>query len=108
MNVEFRVVSDSMTPLIKIQDTLTVDRVAGDLRTFDIIVFKRSSNLVVHYIWKDRLAFNNTLITRSLKNIYTDEEPVYKNELVGLVTNFKMNSLLKFKILILCLLKGAL
>ena len=107
MSLIFKVVSDSMSPLIKINDTLNITDQLMNYNTFDIIIFKRSTKLVVHYIWRNQIEFNQTVITRSLKNIYYDEEPVKKNEIVGLVTNFKIRPLLKFKLLALCYIRGS-
>ena len=104
--MSFKVVSGSMHPLIKIGDTLTIDGQQLAYKTFDIVLFKRSANLVVHYVWRNQLEINNTLITRSLDDIYTDEEPVSKNEIVGKVTNFSFGVPLKAKIVILCILTG--
>lgn len=102
MSITFKVVSDSMSPLIKINEFLKISNENKDYRPFDIIIFKRSSKLVVHYIWRNQIAFNQTVITRSLKKIYFDEEPVHQNDIIGLVTNFKIGPLLKYKILIFC------
>lgn len=108
MTVNFKVVSDSMSPLIKVNDTLNVAEQIINYNTFDIIIFNRSAKLVVHYIWRNQIEFNQTVITRSLKNIYQDEEPVKKNQIVGIVTNFKIGPLLKFKLLALCYIRGSL
>ena len=108
MNIAFKVVSDSMTPLIKISDSLKVVSENKNYKIFDIIVFKRSSDLVVHYVWRNQIEFNQTVITRSLKNIYSDEEPIHKNEIIGQVTNFEIGPLLKYKILFLCFIARAL
>ena len=106
MNRGFKVISDSMNPLIKVGDTLTVSAQQEYYRTFDVVLFKRSANLVVHYIWRDQLETNSSFITRSLKNIYFDEEPVAKDEIVGKVINYRIGMLLKLKIIILCILTG--
>lgn len=106
MNMNLKVVSDSMAPLIKINESLSLTDHQQLLNTFDIIVFRRSGNYVVHYVWRNQISFNHTVITRSLKNIFTDEEPVRQTEILGRVTNFKISTFLKIKILVLCLLTG--
>lgn len=85
---------------------LKVDGRQLTYNTFDIVLFKRSANLVVHYVWRNQIEANNTLITRSLADIYSDEEPVTKDEIVGKVTNFNFGPLLKIKIVTLCLMTG--
>lgn len=108
MILNFKVVSDSMHPVIKINDLLQLEPAQNSLKRFDIILFKRNSVLVTHYIWKNQIAFNNSLITRSLKNIYRDEEPVNLSEIVGVVSNYQIPALVRFKVLALCFFKGAL
>lgn len=95
-----------MHPLIKAGDMLTVTEQQETYEIFDVVLFKRSAKLVVHYIWRNQVKRNNTFITRSLENIYSDEEPVVKDEIVGKVTNFKIGMLLKLKIMALCILTG--
>lgn len=104
--MNFKVVSGSMHPLIKIGDMLNVDGRQSTYNTFDIVLFKRSARLVVHYVWRNQLEVNNTLITRNLGDIYSDEEPVAKSEVVGKVTNFTFGPGLKFKIVVLCIITG--
>lgn len=104
--MSFKVVTGSMHPLIKIGDMLKVDGQQSTFTAFDIVLFKRSTKLVVHYVWRNQLEVNNTLITRSLEDIYSDEEPVAKEEVVGKVTNFSFGLALKLKIIVLCILTG--
>jgi signal peptidase I len=95
--IVFRVVSDSMHPIIKINDNLIFESVAAkELKIFDIILFKRHQNLVVHFIWRNQIKHNQTIITRSLKSIYLDEEPILATEILGRVTNFKFSKFSKF------------
>ena len=101
MSLKFRVVSDSMSPLIKIHDELSVLK-KDNYSTFDIILFKRNDKLIVHYVWRNQLAHNNTVITRSLKNIFVDEEPVSLDEILGLVINFKIGFLTRLIIYLRC------
>ena len=108
MNIEYKVVSDSMIPAINIGDILIVAPLNFNIRRFDILLFKRNATLVVHYVWKNQTSFNNSIVTRSLKNIYWDEEPVEISQILGSVQNYKINSWIKFKILFLCFITGSL
>lgn len=108
MNLNFKVASDSMMPLIKIDGLLTVVKKTENYKIFDIIIFKRSSKLIVHYIWRNQVEFNQTIITRSLKNIYVDEEPVHKNEIIGVVENYRIGLISKIRIIIFCFIRRAL
>lgn len=106
--IKLKVVSDSMHPIIRIGDELSTENITADLNTFDIILFKRHDKLVVHYVWRNQKDFNNTVITRSLQNIYHDEEPVSYEDLLGKISNYKLSSYIKIKILCLCFLRGRL
>jgi len=108
MNIAYKVVSDSMSPIIKVGDELSVLPLNNNIKRFDILLFKRNSTLVVHYVWKNQITFNKSFITRSLKNIYLDEEPVELEQIIGSVQNFKINSWLKFKVILFCFLRGSL
>ena len=107
MNLNLTVVSDSMMPVISINTQLEISEKTKALQTFDIIVFTRHGRLVAHYVWKNQYHFNKTIITRSLKSIYNDEEPVGYSEIAGVVTNCKIGFLQRCKIRLLCLLNGA-
>lgn len=103
----FKVASDSMYPLIKINDKLVFESVAVDqLKIFDIIIFKRHEKLVVHFIWRNQIRHNQTIITRCLKNIYLDEEPILATEILGRVTNFKLSKFSQFIIFLKTLIYG--
>lgn len=46
-----RIVSPSMSPVIKLGDQITVDVGAPNLKRFDIIVFYENGKLICHYLW---------------------------------------------------------
>lgn len=96
-NIKYKVVSDSMHPLIKINDELQVTSNKGDLRPFDIILFKRENRLIVHFIWRNQIKYNQTVITRSLKAEYNDEAPVHLSEIIGRIENYKFSFFQKIK-----------
>lgn len=95
-----------MAPIIQIGDTLEIVSKLDSIKTFDIILFKRNGHLVVHFVWRNQIKYNSTLITRSLENFFEDEEPIEIKSVVGLVTNFKISRFLKIKIFFLNILKG--
>lgn len=106
--IKFKVISDSMHPLIKIDDELQLVPDLNGLKVLDIVLFKREKNLVVHFVWRNQLNFNSTVITRCLKNPYVDETPVDKSLILGRVSNFRIGFYLKLKLVILNILKGTL
>lgn len=103
--IHFKVISDSMTPVIPIGSLLNITTDLSNIKTFDIILFKKSTYLVVHFVWKNQMNYNGTIITRSLKQFSLDEEPVSKDQIIGQVTNFSISNLVKFKIYFINLLK---
>lgn len=106
--IKFKVISDSMHPLIKIDNELHFVSDLKGLSVLDIVLFKREENLVVHFVWRNQINFNSTVITRSLKNPFVDEVPVEKPMILGRVTNFKIGFFLALKLFVLNILKGTL
>ena len=106
--IRFKVTSDSMEPVIKIDHELDIVSDLSELQVFDIILFVRTEKLFVHFVWRNQILYNKTVITRSLKNIYFDEEPVPFNQIVGRVTNFKLSFFYKIKIFFLSFIRGKL
>lgn len=106
--IKFKVISDSMYPLIKIGDELHFVSDLKGLNVLDIVLFKREEKLVVHFVWRNQIKFNSTVITRSLKNPFTDEAPVHKTLIVGQVTNFRIGFFLSLRIFIINILRGTL
>ena len=104
--LKFKVISDSMAPVININDELKIDSNWDKLSPLDIILFNRDKCLVVHFIWRNQLHLNSTLITRSLKNFYNDEPPVDVTSVIGRVTNFNIPFYLKVKIVFLNFIFG--
>lgn len=101
--VRYRIVSDSMTPLIPIgAEVLLKDYVEGmELKRFDILVFKQKDRFICHYFWhKNRLYDQGLIVTRCLK-MGSKDRPFETKEIVGIVTNYKINFFQKFKILLL-------
>lgn len=108
MKVNFVVASDSMMPLLKVGDHLQLTEKSRNLKIFDVIVFNRQQKLLVHYVWKNQLDFNNSVITRSLKNPYQNEEPVLYSEIAGIIHLPAFSVWLKTKVILKCLIAGKL
>ena len=98
----FKVVSDSMEPLIRIGAELSVRHINKDykLKRFDIIIFKSELGLTCHYFWSANINLDKGfIVTRSLKKSCCDI-PFSRDLVIGLVKNFKIGKILKFKIFI--------
>lgn len=106
--IEIRIVSDSMLPLIKVGDTISMFKKPTKLKAFDIIVFFDVDKLVCHFIWKDQKDFNGSIITRSLKEPYKNEVPRNYKDIIGIVSSKKISSTTRIKILFFNFLRGTL
>lgn len=92
-NLKFKVVSDSMTPLIPIGAELDLEKISdvAELKKFDIVVFVQSNQLTCHYIWHINHHFDKgTIFTRALKDDKEDLPFEYKM-IVGRVKNFRLS-----------------
>ena len=106
MNI--KIISDSMLPLLKINERLAVSELPANLSVFDIIVFYDAEKLICHFVWKDQKKFNDSIITRSLKDPYKNEIPRNYNNIVGWIPSKKIHWMLKIKIILLNWVRGSL
>ena len=103
-----RVTTDSMKPLIKPGEILTVVPIQAKLNRFDIIIFDYYGNPFCHFLWGK--VFNKeqnieSYFTRSLKNPSVKDIPISENDILGIVTNKKINLLYKIKIYFILIFK---
>ena len=99
---KYKVVSDSMTPLIPVGAELELEKLDDNasLKRFDIVVFANNNQLMCHYIWHVNSHFDAGLITtRSLKT-NEEDQPFERKMLHGRVLNFKISFPLKVKLLL--------
>lgn len=101
--------SDSMVPIIKVGDVIYISPVElQHLKPFDIIVFKDTSALIngapklICHIYLN-IDDNNQITTCSYNNFSLDEN-FSSNNILGKVTNYKVNIFQKLKIFINLLL----
>lgn len=97
-----RIVSDSMSPLLEVDDEIRVEKVADlkSLSPFDLIVFQQREQLICHFVWRhNRLSKKPSLTTRSLKEPLNDDVPVTGERLLGKVTNRRIPAWTRWKIL---------
>lgn len=100
--LKYRIVSDSMTPLIPIGAEVLLEKINQDrpLKKFDIIVFEQKNFLTCHYVWHQNTTFDKgMIITRSLKYNEADT-PFERDKIVGLVSNYQISFFIKMKILL--------
>ena len=99
--IKYKVVSDSMSPLISIGDLLEIEEIneQTNLRKFDILVFKLDNKLICHYFWhENKVISSGEIITKSLKN-HEEDLPFKRSDIIGRVTNFKIGPIIKIKLL---------
>jgi len=105
--LNIRIVSDSMYPCLKIGDQIEVAPLTRPLKTFDIIVYLSENRFICHYVWKNQIDFDNTIVTRSIKNSNSDEIPLPFSNILGQVNERRISLLLRFTILLRNLLKNS-
>ena len=76
----FKVNTGSMIPTLQIGDIIIV-KLTNDVKEEDIITFKQDKELITHRVKKIK---DNTIITRGDNN-NTDDEPIDKKDVVGMV-----------------------
>ncbi len=91
------VVSDSMSPVIKVGDKIVVEVNSQGLNRFDIIVFWKDGIFVCHYLWAmNRVVKPVLLQTRSLPG--GKDIPITFDDYFGKVMSHKLSTWDKMKI----------
>ncbi len=91
--LSINIASESMEPwLRKGAEVLMVSRPFQDLKPFDIVIFKKSDNLVCHVLYK---CSEDQFITKGLRSPKFDE-PNPKECLLGVVSRPQFNFFYKF------------
>ncbi|MBT3583767.1 MAG: S26 family signal peptidase [Halobacteriovoraceae bacterium] len=102
--MSFKVLTDSMTPLILPGENIEVVP-CDEFKKFDVVIFWDGEKLVSHYIWHKNLLQqrnkNSLYTTRSLISPNLDDLPVSEMHILGLVTDRKISLFQKLKILFL-------
>lgn len=103
---QFRVCSESMHPVMKINDMLEVvpvNLLSPDLIRFDIIVFWDGKKLISHFVWHVHsdpfCKRKRTILTRSIADCLSNDVPVHQEYILGKVDNFIMPWRFKLKII---------
>lgn len=98
--VNLKVITDSMYPLIKINDTVDVKE-TNQFKRFDIVVFREHERLMCHYVWADSFLKKDGIITKSIKNPKQIDYTVDRKDILGKVQNYNLSLFQKIKILLL-------
>lgn len=94
------IVSDSMTPLIKVGDKIIVEVGCRDLRRFDVVVILVNGKLVCHFLWAmNRIVEPILFQTMNLKHAGKDF-PVSFEDYLGKVVSHKLSRRDQFRIML--------
>lgn len=110
-SLKLKVASNSMSPVIKVNDLITVAPTGNinTLKRFDIIVYAKNDTLVCHYFWSaNSIQQETTLCTRSLKEPYQNELPFTADKILGVVTSHKIGLIRRGSLIMVNLLKASL
>ena len=101
-NMNFRIASGSMAPLIQIGDEIEVSLISKPLKRFDIIVFLSESILVCHFLWHiNRLSTRKgewLYITKPLFPKNAEDWPFPEKQILGIVTSHRLTLWMRMKI----------
>jgi len=95
--LEANIISESMTPLINKGDKVTF-ALKEDLKLFDIIIFKYRDSLYCHIYLGESSLNKDHYKTIGLNNDNIDI-PISKEDILGVVTNFKINFFHKLRVI---------
>lgn len=92
--LRLRVASDSMNPVIRINDLISLESLKDikTLKRFDLIVYEKDQRLFCHYFWSlNSLQQPTTICTRSLKEPFQNELPFTTDKVLGIVTSHRIS-----------------
>jgi signal peptidase I len=99
--LKFKVVSDSMLPIFKIGDVVTVEPFKQEvLKRFDVVVFWERNRMIIHFLWAkqlDETDGKSIYITKSLKQPLAVDLPIKESLLLGVV-NVRIPFMTKVKV----------
>jgi hypothetical protein len=102
--LKFRIASDSMHPLLKVDSVVTVTPLElNKLKRFDVIIFWENDRLISHFLWaKQQLEASDKsiYITKSLREPKGFDLPLKDNLLLGKL-DVKIPILTKLKIILM-------
>ena len=90
--LSMRVISDSMMPLIKIDEIIEVQNCElENLKIFDIIVFWQANKMICHIYWSASPDRPTCILTKSLKYRKNFDIETESSHYLGKVINFHVN-----------------
>jgi len=92
--IAVKIITGSMEPVIKVNQTVIISKLTKPIERFDIIVFKGERELICHYVRHVNRhlteAENNIIQTRGLHN-KQDDYPIHQDQVLGIVISHRLN-----------------
>ena len=102
-NIDINIISDSMLPLLKINDKLTISKIISPLEIWQIVVFlNHEDKLTCHYVYGKSNLEENVYYTRPLNRKYQSDLPLKSDHLLGVVINKPFPFYFKIYALLFC------
>jgi len=100
-NIKVKIISDSMEPLIMVNEDIVIEFVDYDeLRYLDIIVFWKDNKLLCHCLWSKDLNYKDCFITKSYKYRQEFDFKTDKRHYLGKVNDKKLSFFNKIKMVL--------
>lgn len=94
-----KIISDSMVPVINVNEDVVIDVGEKDLKRFDIIVIWVDGKLVCHYLWQmNKIVKPLLLQTRNMRGKL--DYPVREEDYLGKVISHKIGFWRRLRILV--------
>lgn len=110
-SLRLRVASDSMNPVIKVNDLILLESLKDPktLKRFDVIVYEKDQTLICHFFWcLNSIQHPPTICTRSLKEPCQNELPFTEDKVIGIVSSHRIGRLRRTALILGNLLRSSL
>lgn len=100
--IPIKIISGSMVPVIKVNQTVVITKLTRPIARFDIIVFKGDRELICHYVRHvNRYVTdgdNDLIQTRGLASKQNDV-PIHQDQVLGIVISHRLNLWRKLRLM---------
>ena len=100
--ISVQIVSNSMEPIIKTGEIIHVEKLTGEPKIFDILVFYQNNIFLCHYFWKKNTYIDNdgkNYLTRALASHGADI-PFSRDQILGRVVGKHLSFLRQYRIVL--------
>ncbi|MCB0368298.1 MAG: S24/S26 family peptidase [Bdellovibrionales bacterium] len=98
-HLDIKIVSDSMLPLIQVNEKLRITNLAKEPKRFEILVYwsVTEEKLICHFLWQTHEDGDHYFF-KSLKNPKETDAPVESQYILGVLSSRKISFFCKLKI----------